>query len=144
MEQRASFDVGFAFLYLICLHGFSIAKIIFILYINFKAATKLPRNLVPTITWILNISILFANELCNGYKYARIVDFILPVSGEYSTSNWGDWMDSYGGLMSRWEILFNITVLRLISFNMDYYWSLGHKSENLIEVVLVNTHLKPS
>ncbi|POS85866.1 hypothetical protein EPUL_001934 [Erysiphe pulchra] len=133
LEQRASFDFGFALFYLICLHGFSIAKIIFILYINYKAATRLPRRLVPAITWILNISILFANELCNGYKYARIVDFFLPVSGELPTSNWGDWMDGYGGLMSRWEILFNITVLRLISFNMDYYWSLGYKGENLIE-----------
>jgi protein-cysteine N-palmitoyltransferase HHAT len=25
--------------------------------------------------------------------------------------------------MHRWQILFNITTLRLISFNMDYYWS---------------------
>jgi len=25
--------------------------------------------------------------------------------------------------MHRWQILFNITTLRLISFNMDYHWS---------------------
>ncbi|KAI6250699.1 Membrane-bound O-acyltransferase GUP1 [Erysiphe necator] len=133
LHQRVTFDVGFAFLYLTCLHGFSIAKIFFILYINYKAATKLPRNLVPATTWILNISILFANELCSGYKYARIAEFFTPVRDDFSTSNWGTWLDGYGGLISRWEILFNITVLRLISFNLDYYWSLGHRSENSIE-----------
>jgi protein-cysteine N-palmitoyltransferase HHAT len=25
--------------------------------------------------------------------------------------------------MHRWQILFNITTLRMISFNLDYYWS---------------------
>jgi D-alanyl-lipoteichoic acid acyltransferase DltB (MBOAT superfamily) len=36
--------------------------------------------------------------------------------------------------MSRWEILFNITILRLISFNLDYYWSLDRRSGSPIEV----------
>ena len=29
----------------------------------------------------------------------------------------------FQGAYPRWHILFNITMLRLISFNMDYYWS---------------------
>jgi D-alanyl-lipoteichoic acid acyltransferase DltB (MBOAT superfamily) len=31
--------------------------------------------------------------------------------------------DDFGGIMWRWQILFNFSTLRLISFNMDYYWS---------------------
>jgi len=28
-----------------------------------------------------------------------------------------------GGLLPRWEVSFNITVLRMISYNLDYYWA---------------------
>lgn len=50
--------------------------------------------------------------------------------------NWGLFLDSYGGLLPRWEILFNITALRLISFNLDYYWASGHTNSNALEVRL--------
>lgn len=36
--------------------------------------------------------------------------------------------------MARWQIFFKFTILRLISFNMDYYWSLTYPSESPIEV----------
>jgi hypothetical protein len=52
--------------------------------------------------------------------------------------NWGSWLDSHGGIMPRWEILFNITVLRLISFNLDYYWSLDRRAESPLEVLIMN------
>lgn len=58
----------------------------------------------------------------------------LSDSGAEKQSNWGTWLDSHGGLIPRWEILFNITVLRLISFNLDYYWSLDYNSASAIEV----------
>lgn len=47
---------------------------------------------------------------------------------------WGAWLDSYGGLVARWEVLFNITILRLISFNLDYYWSIDKRGANGLEV----------
>jgi len=50
--------------------------------------------------------------------------------------NWGQVLDSYGGLIPRWEILFNITVLRLISFNLDYYWSFNFGSSSPLEVCI--------
>lgn len=36
--------------------------------------------------------------------------------------------------MSRWEVLFNITILRLISFNLDYHWSLKDGVVDPVEV----------
>ena len=56
------------------------------------------------------------------------------VSAPSSLVAWGRWLDSFGGLLSRWEILFNLTVLRMISFNMDYYWSLDRRSYSPVEV----------
>ncbi|KAL8949346.1 MAG: hypothetical protein Q9222_004532 [Ikaeria aurantiellina] len=140
LNQRVQFDVAFAFLYLIALHGTSALKILVILYINFNLAKSLPKKYVPTATWIFNIGILFANEFGKGYPYAGIAQFISPwsapsdPSGDKSSINsWGTYLDSFSGLLPRWEILFNICVLRLISFNMDYYWSLDKKGASLIE-----------
>ena len=33
-------------------------------------------------------------------------------------------LDLYRGVMPRWEVTFNITMLRMLSFGMDYYWAL--------------------
>jgi hypothetical protein len=139
LEQRASFDFGFALIFLVALHGFSALKVLLILYANFCIATRVPHKYVPAATWIFNISTLFANELGDGYKFAKIIALFTPSDGFFSQEantahNWGPWLDSYGGIMPRWEVLFNITVLRLISFNMDYYFSLDRRSGSPTEV----------
>lgn len=141
LEQRASFDYRFAIVFLVALHGFSALKVLVILHMNYMLATRLPRRYVPAATWIFNVSMLFANELTQGYKFAAIARHITPPPAhrDFLTEDpflvrWGAWLDSYGGLMSRWEILFNITVLRLISFNLDYYFSLDQRSGSALEV----------
>ncbi|KAI1484432.1 MBOAT family protein [Biscogniauxia mediterranea] len=140
LNQRASFDFAFAIVYLIALHGFSAFKILIILYLNYQVATTLPRKSVPVATWIFNIGILFANELSKGYKFEAIASLISSppsqrslLDADWSLVGWGRWLDQHGGLMGRWEILFNITVLRLISFNLDYYWSLDRRSYSPVE-----------
>ena len=108
-----------------------------ILYLNYSLSKKLPKEYIPTATWVFNIGVLFANELCRGYSFGRIYSFVFPqpLSEDSLTAvNWGTWLDGYGGLIPRWEVLFNITVLRLISFNMDYYWSLQLRNGSPVEV----------
>lgn len=93
---------------------------------------------MPAATWIFNVGILFANELCDGYKYAKIERLLLAPAVDAETGlevpTWGAWLDSHGGIMPRWEILFNITVLRLISFNMDHYWAFDDRAGSPMEV----------
>ncbi|CZS98819.1 related to glycerol transporter [Rhynchosporium agropyri] len=135
-EQRASFDFGFAIIFLAAIHGFSGLKVMTILYLNYYLAKNLPRQYIPSASWIFNIGILFANELSDGYKFARMAAYLSPLDATgqgNSLNNWGKWLDSYGGIIPRWEILFNLTVLRLISFNLDYYWSLDRRSGSTIE-----------
>jgi hypothetical protein len=110
-----------------------------ILYTNFSLATRLPRKYVPWATWIFNIGTLFANELSNGYKFGKMAAYFSPLEAGGLDSRvplhaWAMWLDSYGGIISRWEILFNLTVLRLISYNLDYYWSLDHRGGSALEV----------
>ena len=133
LSSRLNFDLAFALVFICALHGFSAMKVLIILYINFNLAMGLPRNYIPAATWIFNVSILFANELARGYPYTSLSATILP---SYSAaSDLGKFLDSYSGLLPRWDVLFNITVLRLISFNIDYYWSLDRtRSGSPLEV----------
>ncbi|VUC35832.1 unnamed protein product [Clonostachys rosea] len=133
LEQRASYDYAFALLYLVALHGFSAFKVLLIFYLNYQVATKLPRKYIPIATWAFNIPVLFSNELCRGYHYYDIARLVAP-----SLESWGAWLDSYGGLISRWEVLFNLTILRLVSFNLDYYWSLGQRGSSPLEKKQLN------
>lgn len=144
LEQRISFDYAFAYIFLVALHGFSALKVLVILGINYQIATKVPRKYVPHCTWAFNICTLFANEFGHGYRYRWLALHVSPpyVKHDGIKAWWqdsklmelGQWMDGYGGLISRWDVLFNITILRLISFNLDYYWSIDKKGASSLEV----------
>ncbi|KAK6070398.1 Glycerol uptake protein 1 [Seiridium cupressi] len=139
LKQRTSFDFGFALVFLLALHGVSAFKVLAILFVNYQIATSAPRKSIPVATWVFNIGILFANEMSSGYRLTTLATFISRstagglIASESSLVSWARWLDSFGGIMSRWEILFNITVLRLISFNLDYYWSLDRRSYSPLE-----------
>ncbi|KIW15913.1 hypothetical protein PV08_05963 [Exophiala spinifera] len=122
LRRRTSFDFWAALIYIAALNGTSMLKVLLILLINYRIATALPRSAVPVTTWVFNIGILFANELTQGYRYTSIGHALAPLVP--SAVEWGRTLDSYGGLNPRWEVLFKITILRMISFNFDYYWSL--------------------
>jgi len=139
LERRISFDIGFAVIFTIALHGVSAIKVFLILYTNYQIATKLPRSYVIPATWVFNVGILFANELCHGYPLAGVAALLLPpqtsAAGQAGDGhNWGAWIDGYGGLIPRWEILFNFVVLRSISFNCDYVWSSKLEGSSALEV----------
>ncbi|KAF4595403.1 Membrane bound O-acyl transferase, MBOAT [Ophiocordyceps camponoti-floridani] len=128
--ERVSFDYYFAILFLVILHGVSALKVLAILHINYRIAKGLPRRFVPAATWVFNIGILFANDIYQGYHLKPMAARFAP--GDSNLVRWAGWLDGHGGLMARWEVLFNISVLRLISFNMDYYWSFdGRHAESL-------------
>ncbi|KAF7593511.1 glycerol transporter [Aspergillus hancockii] len=144
LARRTRFDFYFALIFIVALHGVSAVKVVGILYANYKIAKALPRKYVPTATWVFNVAILFSNELCTGYRFERIA--ALVVSSANSTGKdlvlWGRYLDSFGGIMPRWEVLFKVTILRQISFNMDYYWSLDYSASSPIEVSLLPPHIK--
>lgn len=140
LDQRVTFDVFFGVVYIVILHGVSAAKVSLILYVNFLLATRLSRRHVAAATWVFNIGILFANEFGRGYPFATIAEFLLPWSDSIEKvegrpqATWGAMLDSYGGLIPRWEILFKIAILRMISFNFDYCWSSNRAGDNPLEV----------
>lgn len=131
MKQRTTFDFIFALIFLLALHGSSSLKVLTILFLNYKVAKTLPRRFVPPATWIFNILVLLGNEIFKGYKYRNMAAALSSeADGPSTLIALGAWLDSHGGIIGRWEILFNITILRLISFNLDYYWSLNDHSSS--------------
>lgn len=149
MQGRVTFDLIFAAIFLLALHGISAMKVILILYLNYQLATRLPRQYVSVATWVFNIGVMFANELCRGYPFASLAALMLPPETTNanekgpSQHNWGTWLDSYGGLIPRWEVLFNVTILRLIAFNFDYLWMQDRRSSSPIEVSILNENNLP-
>lgn len=146
LNQRVSFDVIFAGIFLTALHGFSVFKIVTILYANYCIAMKLPRKYIPAASGIFAVGTLFANEFTTGYSYGTLFSKFLPASVSEKglpSQNFGHILDSYGGLMSRWEVLFKFTILRLISFNLDYYWSIPTRTGSPLEVSPPSSILPP-
>lgn len=105
------FNVAFSLAMIVALHGTSAAKVLAILTANYIIAKKCGGSkLNIALTWLFNVGVLFTNELFHGYKYGAIVPSLR-------------YLDSFSGIYPRWHIIFNITTLRLLSFNLDYYWS---------------------
>ena len=122
LRRRRLFDIVFALVFLTVLHSLSVLKILFILLVNFTISYFHPSSfLVPVLTWVFNITVLFANEYFRGYRFRDILPFLIAGEG----AGVGYAMDHFmgGGMLKRWEVTFNITVLRLISYNLDHYWA---------------------
>jgi protein-cysteine N-palmitoyltransferase HHAT len=113
---RLKWSLLFSAIFLTALFGASFLKIIVILTAQYKLIKWNPK-LIPYTTWIFGISILFLNDYYKGYRFGSISSLL-------------SFLDELKGVGMRWNITFNFTVLRMISFSMDYYWALT-KSQDL-------------
>ncbi|KAI8141260.1 glycerol uptake protein 1 [Fennellomyces sp. T-0311] len=92
-------------------HGTSMIKILAIISTSYWIGRTAGGTIWnPIGSWVFNLAILFLNEWYNGYTFGALLGPRFA------------WMDEYKGVQPRWHILFNFVMLRLISFNMDYYW----------------------
>ncbi|KAL0578918.1 glycerol transporter [Marasmius crinis-equi] len=105
------FNLVCSLLFLSGLHGTSILKIILILTVNFAIAKACKASKFgPVLTWVFNVLVLYMNDRYHGYRFGDILPSL-------------EILDAFTGFHPRWHINFNITMLRLVSFSMDYYWS---------------------
>ncbi|KAI5475562.1 Glycerol uptake protein [Pseudohyphozyma bogoriensis] len=117
--QKTRFILAFTLPLIILLHGTSAPKMMVILAANYSIA-KLAKTKgsvgrwVPLLGWAFNLVVLFANELAEGYQWSSLSSSLAFLDRE-----------SLKGILPRWHINWNITMLRLISFNMDYYWAVN-------------------
>ncbi|RKP08545.1 MBOAT, membrane-bound O-acyltransferase family-domain-containing protein [Thamnocephalis sphaerospora] len=97
------------FMTVIC--GVNIVKILAIVSTNYAIAKLLKGSrLNPLVTWAFNLAVLLFNDQFEGYGFGMLHESLA-------------FLDAYRGLMPRWEIHFKFAMLRMVSFNMDYYWA---------------------
>jgi hypothetical protein len=116
---------------LLALHGASILKILLILSFNFAIAKCCGGSrLGPILTWVFNGAVLFANERHSGYLFHSIhpsLGSLVSYKINLGKCPFMLWIqDGFRGVYPRWHISFNVTMLRLVSFSMDYYWARGN------------------
>ncbi|GAA5838967.1 hypothetical protein JCM3766R1_004544 [Sporobolomyces carnicolor] len=118
-RARAGFILVFSLAMLSAFHGTSLLKMLLILYVNWRIArlalnepgqSAIRKEWVPWLTWGFNAAILFLNETYGGYSFGAIAK---PLA----------FLDDHKGLLPRWQIMWNISMLRIISFDMELYWS---------------------
>ncbi|KAJ5072115.1 protein-cysteine n-palmitoyltransferase rasp [Anaeramoeba ignava] len=108
---RLIFYNSFSFIFLFYIHSstalfvYSIALINFLIIKQFRKQKKTLAILV----WIFNSSILFSADYYSGYSWKRMHSSLA-------------WLDNYRGML-RWDIYWNISMLRYISFAFDYHWA---------------------
>lgn len=109
---RAIFISVFAVGMLFGLHGWSVLKILAILAVNYFAAkAKKPATLEklwPGVVICVNMGLLLLSRKFDGYRFSLLHDSLGA-------------LDSMDGMLS-WEVSFNFSVLRIISFALDYHW----------------------
>lgn len=109
---RARFIAVFAVGMLFGLHGWSVFKILAILAANYLAIkAQKPATLDklwPGVIICANMGVLLLSRKYHGYHFSLIHDSLGA-------------LDRMNGILS-WEISFNFSVLRIISFALDYHW----------------------
>ena len=110
---KSTWYLLFSTVFLLALFGASALKVFAILSIHYILIKARPVQSIsaPLLSWIFSISILLLNHFYDGYRFGSI-------------SNHLAFLDNVKGVGIRWNITFNFTVLRMISFAMDRYWYL--------------------
>ncbi|CAA6665776.1 unnamed protein product [Spirodela intermedia] len=99
-----------SFSYLSYLHGACVIFILVIVYANYFLVKELSRSkYFSCILWSFNIAVLVLNRIYEGYAFSSIGKNLA-------------FLDSYRGTF-RWQICFNLVILRMISFGYDYHWA---------------------
>lgn len=113
LEKRSHFDFGFGLVFLFAAHGTNSTKILTHILINYAIGryVKNPKW-AYWLTWVYGILSLFIND---SYRNAIL--------------NHG-----FKGIIERWDVFFNFTLLRMLSFNFDYLERLQTLRESKKEI----------
>ncbi|KAH3672698.1 hypothetical protein WICMUC_004104 [Wickerhamomyces mucosus] len=108
--KRNQFDVGFGLIFLFVVHGINAIKV-FLHIVVMLAITRLFKNkfkLTLLLLWSYGIVSLFINDKYRNYRIGHLFEslsFLDP---------------GFKGIVARWDVFYNFTLLRSLSFNLDY------------------------
>ncbi|SCU93296.1 LADA_0G02322g1_1 [Lachancea dasiensis] len=108
--QKATFDLVFGLIFLFAAHGINAIRVLTHVLISFAIAKCFRKRtkLAVLLTWVYGISTLFINNSYWNYPFGNIMSALSPLD------------TSFKGIIERWDVFYNFTLLRTLSFNMDF------------------------
>lgn len=109
--SRLKFDMFFGLLFLFIAHGFNSLRILAHMLVMYSIVhlLKRRRHWATCLTWVYGILTLFINDKYRNLPFGSLLPFLKPID-----------QLKFNGIIERWDVFFNFTLLRLISYNLDY------------------------
>jgi D-alanyl-lipoteichoic acid acyltransferase DltB (MBOAT superfamily) len=132
LRPRLYFYATFSLAFLLFANGSCVAFMIAIVAFNYLLSELGARGhtrACTAATWVFNCAILLLNERYNGYRWVNLLGGLPLPSALVAGGSLGDlaqWLDNHRGQFG-WQTLFNLVVLRMISFNMDRTWAAARR-----------------
>ncbi|PWZ03859.1 MBOAT-domain-containing protein [Testicularia cyperi] len=115
--NRIPFLLVFTSVFVFALHGTNTIKLLLVCWLNYQLAKLLGgMRIAPALTFAFNVATLFAIHWNDGFEWHAISPAL-------------NFLEFFKGLLPRWQINFNITMLRLVSFAFDYHWAKGEAQD---------------
>eukprot|EP00887_Chlorella_sp_A99_P004096 scaffold23.g4096.t1 len=107
--RRQLLSLGLALAYIGYLHGACSFFVLGLVLSSWRLSHAVAgRRHGALVIWGANLAALLAARLAHGVRFASLAAALAP-------------LDAHRGQM-RWEICFNLTLLRLLSFGLDLHW----------------------
>lgn len=124
LRKRTVFDFLCGIIFLFGAHGFNSLRIIMHILINWAIGQYVShKKIAIALTWIYGILTLFLNHWFRNTPLG--IDFI---------------DGGFKGIVARWDVFFNFTMLRMLSFNLDYL----ERKETLLDPEVIALEKKSS
>ncbi|KAJ3063269.1 glycerol transporter, partial [Podochytrium sp. JEL0797] len=110
-RPRIAFSLAFSILFFAIYNGFSgLLKLGIVLGVNYVGAIMLRGSkLAPVWAWSYGLFVLIATNYYRGFQFGWISPHL-------------SFLDAFPGLNSGWFDPLRFCFLRMVSFNMDFYW----------------------
>lgn len=103
-HKRSSFDLVFGVVFLFALHGVNSLRVMLHIVVMYFISRRIKNTTYAKFAlWTYGVFTLFFNE------HFKTIPFHVPILDQ-----------SFRGIIQRWEVFYNITLLRILSFNLDY------------------------
>lgn len=107
---KLQFDFGFGLFFLFVAHGVNSIRVLAHVMIMFAISHifRGQKRIATILLWVYGISSLFVNDKYRKYPFGDILSILSPLDS------------SFVGIIARWDVFFNFTLLRMLSYNIDY------------------------
>ena len=123
INKRTYFDCGFGLFFLFAAHGTNCLRILIHISIAYAISRYVPSTRAAIcLTWIYGLLTLFIND------NFRTIPFGINAIDH-----------GFKGIIARWDVFFNFTLLRMLSFNLDYLEKLKEIENNDKEASKLNS-----